>query len=440
MPSDSPPRKSGFGAAQAVLALATAILAVAWFVPLRPSDLIVSYTSEGTVVRSADGTQHSVLAGDTVSEGDQVVVPAGGAVTLSSPDGHNVSLSDSTEIEIIEAQSTLLGGKVKAQINVTNGAARVSGTGKARSSLEIGLPNGLAGVRGTDFGVRVAGSQTLISVHEGSIEVADVTGASVPLGAGEGVVLTETGSTVATLPVAPTLLAPDPGAVIDSLGSQVTWSAVQDATTYVIEIALDAGFLELLRTFEVSGTSAEIPVLTQDQSVYLRVSGRNAAGLTGAPSAPLQVDNRLRLAQGLQFQAGGDLLGSIEEFEAAIANFQDDVVLLRDLGWAFYLASRYAESRPRYERAVELDPDDVATRLELARVYFFLEEYDLAEGLYQGVLADDPEDADALWGWSDVLRVTGRTDEAIQRAREALRLQPDHPYAGGTLRQLTGRE
>ncbi len=432
----SAPAKKTLSAWHAALALIAVLLAVAWLVPLRSGGLTVTFTRGGPLLESPNGSSVELAPGSTVTQGDRLIVPGDGAINLQSPDGHNLTVADSTTVVVTSSRHTLLGGKTATEVQVVAGGLRVSGDARPRTSLDIGLPNGVAGVRGTAFDVEVAGDQTLLSVHEGNVGISSATGETVDLSPGEGVILTAAGPTVMALPGTPGLLSPADGSVVDTAGTQVTWSAVTGAATYVIDMAADADFLQIMATTTSIATSVVVPALEEDMPVFVRVSAVSAEGLRSEPSAARTLQVRLRLALGQQRLAGGDIDQSIAEFQAAIPNYPDDVQLLRDLGWSLYLADRYEEARDAYERAVALEPDDVDTLLEIARVYALLGDYTQAESTYQTVLADAPDDPDALWGLGDTYRLMGRLDEALDLVQRALRLQPDHPYARETLRQI----
>lgn len=438
MPSEPTPPNRRLVVVQAVLALVTALLAVAWFVPLRNSGLDVTYTGEGAVLRTPDGTTVELEEGMVVRPGDRVSVPPGGAVNLKVPDGHDVTVTDSSEISIEESSSSLIGGKLKNRVDVEGGAVRVTGEGGARTSLDIGLPYGIAGVRGTEFDVRVQGDAAQVSVHDGAVALGTPEGVSLTLEAGQGAVVTEAGAEVRDLPGMPQLVSPGAGAVVSDPGDALVWAPVPGAAQYEVQLALDEGFHQPLLRAAVSDTVWPFPTLEEDSPVFVRVVAVSADGLRSAPTGALPVEIRLRLGLGLQNLATGNPEASIRELTAALPNYPNDPTVLKELAWSYFLLGRHAEARDVYLRALAAAPEDTEVRLELARVHTLLEEGDDAEALYRGVLEENPDDADALWGLGDLRRRQGRAEEAVELFRRALEIDPDHPYARVSLRAVGG--
>ena len=69
----------------------------------------------------------------------------------------------------------------------------------------------------------------------------------------------------------------EPSGFIDTATPTVTWEASEFATSYEVDIALDANATDVVQEYEVSGTSLTIDPLAEGE-YYIAVSARNAAG------------------------------------------------------------------------------------------------------------------------------------------------------------------
>ncbi|MDX1571156.1 MAG: tetratricopeptide repeat protein [Xanthomonadales bacterium] len=414
--------------------------AIAWFVPMLPveeGELTVDFSRGEAIVKSADGTVAELVPGTTLEKGDRLMVSEGGSVTMTSIEGHQFVVTDEATLEASGSTRSLLGGRTKSRVTVTSGSAKVTGSGRPGSTLDIGLPNGVAGVRGTTFEVNVIDSRTAISLHDGEIGVAGP-GQAVNLRPGRGALIDANGTTVRDLPWAPEEFEVKTEAVVRSEDKLVAWLPVENATGYVVEFSTDPEFLEIVGHTQVGPDDrmANIPLLEVDETVYSRVYAIADDGLIGPPSNAGQVEMSLHWANGLQLQEAGQLSESLEEFQLAQERFPENAELLKDIGWSHYLFGNYEEARKIYERGRSLNPNYTDLLFQLGRTYFWLEDYAAAEDAFRSILAQNPDHAHALWGLGDMYRVLGNKTEAQEYVEQALALQPDHPYALETLSRL----
>ncbi|MFN7941839.1 MAG: hypothetical protein U0X73_09570 [Thermoanaerobaculia bacterium] len=87
------------------------------------------------------------------------------------------------------------------------------------------------------------------------------------------------------VPAAPTAISPANGATGVAQNPTLTWSALGDAQSYVVEVATDAGFSSLVDTGTPAGTSYTVAtVLSPETLYYWRVRGTNACGGGGNSS------------------------------------------------------------------------------------------------------------------------------------------------------------
>jgi hypothetical protein len=424
------------------LLLVVVLATIAFTVPLMTVDqdeFTVSFSRGEAVIESSDGTRLNVTDGAVVRAGDRVVVEDGATVSLAASDGHAFTVTDSSVVEANGSRKTLMGNRVDTKVSVEKGNVRVSGHGRTGTSLGVGLPNGVAGVRGTEFEVQAMDSLAVVSVHEGNVVLSSIPGGNpVELGAGQGAVLSPKGPTVQALLPAPKLTQPKSDTFIRSAGKSMKWLPVDSAIGYVAEFAADPGFLEVLHSERVSTPELTLPLLEVEGRVTVRVAAMSEDGVVGTPSNGLPIQFSIHWAKALELRDQEDFEASLAEFDQAIELYPEEVWLLRDKGWTLYLASRHEEAKETYEQALLFDPSNDEVEVELARIHYRLGEFEDAVGHYQKILERSPDHAHALWGLGDTYRVQRRTREATKLVERALELEPDHPYAKDTLKKLRG--
>ncbi len=434
-------RRRPFGVLIATAVLVFALIVIAFTVPMLPADrdvLTVSFARGEAVLESADGSRIPLVEGTAVSKGDRVIVPDGSAVSLAAADGHNVTVTDAATLGATANRKTLLGNNFDTELKLDGGKIRVSGEGKPRSSLAIGLPNGVAGVRGTVFEARAAKSQAFVSVHEGNVAISGTSRSAFEIGQGQGVILSATGPVIKELPDPPEWVSSEFDSVVRAPDKQIEWKPAPDASGYIAEFSADPEFLEIVSSARVEGTEATIPLADVERPILARVSSISRDGLVGLPSDPIPIRVAYHWSRALELREAEDTDGSFAEFDIALTRHPSEAWLWRDLGWSLYLEGRNEEARNAYLKGLELDPTNGEIQVELARIHYRLEEYDKAEAAYLSLLERDPDHAHALWGLGDLYRVLGRREEAIVVLEKALALRPNHSYAQATLDKVRG--
>ncbi len=140
---------------------------------------------------------------------------------------------------------------------------------------------------------------------------------------------TQENKDVSKLP-APALLAPKNGEVLDGRSVRFEWEPEPEATSYLLEVATDAGFEDVVLEQEISGRSSltvSNVFSTDDTLYYWRVLAANEAGwsngdkvesfIAAAPDAPLlhagspdeSFGPLAGLARGSIAEAAGELTG-----------------------------------------------------------------------------------------------------------------------------------
>ncbi len=129
-----------------------------------------------TVERSAQkGRWVNVQPGDLVFQGDKLKTLSDGVLKLTLKDDSNVSLSANSELELNEFVYQP-GRERRSFFKLWSGKVRAAVSKYMRtSSVQIGTPTAVAGVRGTDFLVSTEGQgqgdETQVVVFEGRVAV-----------------------------------------------------------------------------------------------------------------------------------------------------------------------------------------------------------------------------------------------------------------------------
>jgi tetratricopeptide (TPR) repeat protein len=117
---------------------------------------------------------------------------------------------------------------------------------------------------------------------------------------------------------------------------------------------------------------------------------------------------------------------AIEQYEAAIAEFPDDVSVRSGLAFAYYRGERLKEALREYRRVRDASPEDPVARTKIAQI-----------------LGDLGRSADAAEAWMDLADLYAR-QKAAKRAmaayREAVRSQPTNKEARERLAAALDRE
>lgn len=194
--------------------------------------------------------------GQVLGEGMEIGTGANGFVTLAGVDGSRVSLPSNSRVRVKESRRYLINRAASIELEVLRGRAEVSAAKQApQGQFRLRSPVAVSAVRGTVFRVgyveeRASGTTEVI---EGLVGVATPK-AGLDVAAGFGAAARGDGQVVkeSLLP------APDaPGAGRVQTEPQVSFalSPVAGAAGYRVQIARDAGFVEVIA--ESSGAAPE---------------------------------------------------------------------------------------------------------------------------------------------------------------------------------------
>ncbi|HEX7874377.1 MAG TPA: FecR domain-containing protein [Sphingobium sp.] len=235
-------------------------------------------------VRITRGGRTVATAVDAVvREGDMLQTGANAFVSLGLPDDSVIALPSQSQLRVARLRQYVLNAIVERQFDVLSGRARgvVEPLKKAQDDFRFVTPSAVSAVRGTEL--RVAYDPTsqrgATEVLEGHVSVEGAARA-VMVDAGRGVVAGAggPGEPVALLP-APTLIRP--GIVQDADDLAFTVEPVTGAKSYHVQIARDAGFLDVVSEVD-TGPLVVMPTV-EEGGWFVRVSGVDDNGLEGIP-------------------------------------------------------------------------------------------------------------------------------------------------------------
>jgi hypothetical protein len=243
-----------------------------------------------------------------LSEGSSIQTGANAFISLGLPDGSVVTMPSQTNVNIGWLRRMPLTGTVERRFDVKAGRMRavVTPMTDPRSSFRVTTPAAVSAVRGTEFRVSYdpALERGATEVLTGKVAVSNARSSSKLVHAGFGEMTHRATGLSTPIPLLP---APEP---IDQSGRQrdVTVSfavkPVAGATGYRLQIARDAGLLEL-----VSETVSADPRFSLAQlpngTYFSRIAAIDAAGLEGR-SDVYGFERRLHgITTSMEQQSGG---------------------------------------------------------------------------------------------------------------------------------------
>lgn len=232
-------------------------------------------------VRIVRGGQPAPLAIDAVvREGDAIETGANAFISLGLPDDSVVALPSQSQLRVARLRQYALAGAVERQFDVLAGRARAVVTPlKEQDRFRVVTPSAVSAVRGTEL--RVAwdpkAERGATEVLEGHVAV-DGSSRAVMVDAGRGVVAGRDGpgEPVALLS-APKLVRP--GAVQDGDALSFTVDPLAGATRYHVQVARDAGFVDVVGEAE-GGPLVSLPGV-EEGGWFVRASAIDGNGLEG---------------------------------------------------------------------------------------------------------------------------------------------------------------
>jgi hypothetical protein len=242
----------------------------------------VVHSYRGSVRIGKPGKHAAAAIGMPVMEGDLVETGGKSFISLRLPDGTTVALPSQTRVRVERLRRTLLAGTVYRAFSIEQGraSATVEPMEDPRSNFHLSTPVAVTAVRGTSLRMRYdpASHRATSEVLEGKVQFSADGGEMRMVSAGFG-----TASHLEkTLPLlaAPALI--DAGRVQSDDQLRFTIQPLAGASHYRVQIAKDAGFLEILDEAETAATEAQFPSVPNGD-YFVRVTGIDQNALEGLP-------------------------------------------------------------------------------------------------------------------------------------------------------------
>jgi hypothetical protein len=243
----------------------------------------VVHAFRGSVRVGKRGRQAPAAVGMTVAEGDLIETGEKSFVSLRMPDGTAVALPSQTRVRVERLRRKVLAGDLERSFAIEKGRARatVEPHPDSRNEFRFSTPVAVSAVRGTvlRMGYDPASGRATSEVLEGKVQFSKAGGEMqlVPAGFGAGSNLT------GTLPL---LAAPQlafAGRVQSEDQLHFAIQPLAGASRYHVQIAQDAGFLEVLDETETTSSEVQFPSIPNG-GYFVRVTGVDGNALEGLPA------------------------------------------------------------------------------------------------------------------------------------------------------------
>ncbi|MFD1191347.1 FecR domain-containing protein [Phenylobacterium conjunctum] len=221
-----------------------------------------------------------------LQEGDQIATGPNAFATLALPDESRVSLPSNSTLAIVRLRQVLLTGGLKRtfDIQLGKGAAQVTPMPTPDSQFLIRTPLSVAAVRGTEYRVsydpgRATAQAEVIKGVVGVAPASAPTETPVPAGFGARAAASGVSAPRALLP-APALVRG--GRTQEDPKVTFTLEPIAGAARYHLQLANDAGFVDVFAETETDGPAAVFEQVP-DGVYFVRATAIDAEGLEGLP-------------------------------------------------------------------------------------------------------------------------------------------------------------
>ncbi|GGI18808.1 FecR domain-containing protein [Oxalicibacterium faecigallinarum] len=256
-----------------------------------PADLLQDEPSEGKVIARnglvtatyTDGTTGVLNIGNRIVEGVKVSTGTNSFVTIGLPDQSRVSIPSNSNVQITTLRKTLYTASPRVEVALQKGRvlSRVSPLETNKGSYKVRTPLSVAGVRGTEFRVRLGDKEVATEVLDGRVLASlqrEDNGRLLPRAKGNITTRTSLGPTVDLL--APPQLADMPYRFGEH--AHFAFMPLPNAVSYHVELAHDSEMLDLIA--EGSGKAGDVILENIAEGNYFaRLTAIDPLGLEGMP-------------------------------------------------------------------------------------------------------------------------------------------------------------
>ena len=252
--------------------------------PLTAS--IIAFKGSGTI-DTGSGAPAAIATGQAITQGMAIETGPGSFATVQLSNGSRLTLPSKTRLRVVTLRRFRLNDMIDASFLLEKGRIETRATplGTSGGRYRIRTPIAVSAVRGTTFRAAYEGEggASLTEVLEGSVAVAAETGKTDThtIEAAFGASVSPQGgiSSEALLP-APTLL--NPGKVQVDPQVAFTLEPLPDAASYHVQIARDAGFVEMEQEAYTQQSDTRFDDIGNGRW-FVRVSAIAPNGLEGMP-------------------------------------------------------------------------------------------------------------------------------------------------------------
>jgi tetratricopeptide (TPR) repeat protein len=361
----------------------------------------------------------------------EISVPEGAIFNAQLSDGSFLQVNENSRLKVIKAQSNRDVSRVETNFKLDAGEIirnipKRKGITEYSSSLTTSSVD--IGVRGTKYVAVADQDVTKTMVHRGEV-VLDSEGY-------EQVALRENFGTVTykgkapqepvALPSPPELSSPEQGQRIDASEFIVSWQAVNNADSYLIEFARDETFQNVVYRVATADTNFRIDNLPYDANFKWRVASIDGNGLQGQGSSAREINYKYHHQQLNRLDQDKK---SAELVQLSLAGYEDDPSLLTDIAHYYQQREQYQKSLDYYNKALAKGKDDSQILIGRGSVYSMLGQHKQAQDDFNQVLTIDENNPDAFWRLGEDELMQGQSTSAVDYYFQAIAANPEHANA-----------
>ncbi len=246
----------------------------------------------GPVQIETNGRRAPARVGMPLAEGQSVITGPGAFATFELEDGSRMTLPSNTRVRITKLRNVLINNAPQRVFQLDQGKGTISATPTQNPAarFEVRTPVSVSAVRGTEFRVGADGAdkaQTEVLKGAVGVDLGQIPTGAPPIAAGFGVSASPggVGGPVELLP-APKL---GPGGQTQSEAIvRFTVEPMQGAAAYHLQLARDAGFVDVFAEARTQTTTRERPWAdfgsVPNGTYFVRLTAIDPGGLEGFPS------------------------------------------------------------------------------------------------------------------------------------------------------------
>lgn len=273
--------------AQAASAKAKAALDICLANQDAPAEALVDdLRGDVHALRPADIVWREVRKKQILSEGEKVRTLSQSYANIVFRDDSRLHLKENAQALIRRMRSNLLNETEEARISLIEGdvMALLAG-GKAGDNVKIDIPGVETKIKSNSYWIGRDGDGARFANYQGEMEISSG-GVRVVLKENQGSVVPKDRSPSAPRDLlrAPAPLKPENGEDRFDIDKPFSWTAVEGADRYLVEVAHDATFSDVILREEPKGTSFILPAAIGSGAYYWRIAAVSREQLPGRRS------------------------------------------------------------------------------------------------------------------------------------------------------------